>query len=72
MTRADEDRKYFVFGKKKQKTFIRCSQPPDQPGGTGAACKRFLVLFFKKELLPCHSPAWVVSEAGFASLAWPI
>jgi hypothetical protein len=40
--------------KKKQKTFTLCAEPPVQMGKSGAALidKSFLVLFFKKELLP--------------------
>jgi hypothetical protein len=52
MQQSGEVRKYFFFEKKKQKTFARLSRA----GRLGPISKSFLVLFFKKELLPWRLP----------------
>jgi hypothetical protein len=56
MARAgNQARKQFFFEKKNQKTFASRSTPDESPRGSpdvGRAVKSFLVLFFKKELLP--------------------
>jgi hypothetical protein len=52
MQQSGEVRKYFFFEKKKQKTFAHLARA----GRPGPMSKSFLVLFFKKELLPLCSP----------------
>jgi hypothetical protein len=47
--------KGFFFEKKKQKTFGNWAEPWRM--GSAQTGKSFLVLFFKKELLPSH-PIW--------------
>jgi hypothetical protein len=47
-------KKAFFFEKKKQKTFGPWTEP--FPKGRNQMSKSFLVLFFKKELLPCFLP----------------
>jgi len=49
-----EERKYFFFEKKKQKTFTYWLTRLFRPARTGES-KSFLVLFFKKELLSLPS-----------------
>jgi hypothetical protein len=62
-------RKQFFFEKKNQKTFTRWFPRPTRPART-AQNKNFLVLFFKKELLPCwpngQSPSRLVLPGCFA------
>jgi hypothetical protein len=48
-------RKQFFFEKKNQKTFVRLVNAADATTLTETS-KSFLVLFFKKELLPCFLP----------------
>jgi hypothetical protein len=50
----EEERKQFFFEKKNQKTFITCGRTKLASGDRrlGETIKSFLVLFFKKELLP--------------------
>jgi len=45
-----ENKKAFFFEKKKQKTFVLLSRT--YPPARAPRSKSFLVLFFKKELLP--------------------
>jgi hypothetical protein len=47
-------RKAFFFEKKKQKTFIRLALASQERLGPDS--QKFLVLFFKKELLPSFPP----------------
>jgi hypothetical protein len=39
MPSRGEERKYFFFEKKKQKTFTLCAKPPVQSGKSGGALK---------------------------------
>jgi hypothetical protein len=50
-TSLSEERKFFFFEKKKQKTFANGVRGPIQSGPRAPISKSFLVLFFKKELL---------------------
>jgi hypothetical protein len=55
MSQGKKVRKQFFFEKKNQKTFTSLATPDGRTlGGSRAGCadKSFLVLFFKKELLP--------------------
>jgi hypothetical protein len=53
--RVSEERKYFFFEKKKQKTFALQDAAADMIG-TYRSEQKFLVLFFKKELLSLRLP----------------
>jgi hypothetical protein len=56
----------FFFEKKNQKTFILCRRLTGEV--RDSARKSFLVLFFKKELLPCAQRTLGVSHGSPARL----
>jgi hypothetical protein len=56
-------RKQFFFEKKNQKTFA-LGMRPERVRRANQQSKSFLVLFFKKELLPCWLPDSLIGSAS--------
>jgi hypothetical protein len=65
LSACKEGRKQFFFEKKNQKTFARYGRPAELPVSRHGRrkSKSFLVLFFKKELLPSYAGKITPSSA---------